>query len=372
MIPVCEPTLGPLESANVQKAMASGWISSAGEFLDRFENEFPKKVGAQYGVAVCNGTVALHLALKAAGIKEGDEVILPGFTIISTAIAVKYCGATPVFVDVDPDHWTIDVNQIEAAISPRTKAILSVTMYGHPSNYKVIDSIKQKHSLIWIEDAAEGHASTVNGMGLAHQPDLTTYSFYANKIVTTGEGGMVCTNSSELFDRCRYLKNLAFSLRGPRNYIHQEIGFNYRMTNLQAAIGCAQMDRMPELAEARRNNARIYQQAFSVISDFVSVQKEAIWAKSMYWMFGLTINKNCCLQRDELMAKLKLAGVDTRPFFFPMNRQPALQLDFDLPVSDFLGARGFYVPSSSHLSSTDIQMVCETTISLVRGASSFA
>ena len=357
-IPVCEPTLSHLETQYVLDAMRSGWISSSGAYLSRFEREFPDLVGARYGVAVCNGTVALHLALKALGIGPGDEVILPSFTMVASANAVSYCGARPVFVDADPNTWTIDTAFIEAAITQKTKAIMTVTIYGHPSDFGAIGRIARQYSLKWIEDAAEGHGALFQSKPLAHYPDVTTYSFYANKIITTGEGGMVCTNDSTIFDTARFLKNLGFPLQGERSYVHSEIGFNYRMTNIQAAIGCAQMERFDELVLARRRNAERYTTALSQLEDYIQLPVEKPWARNCYWMYGVALKHSYRRKtRDTVMAELKAQGIDTRAFFSPMHTQPIYQTGQSLPVSEWLGSSGFYLPSAGHLSGPQMDAV---------------
>ncbi len=359
LIPVCEPTLGPLEQEYVRDAMESGWIGSVGKYIGQFETGFAEKVGAKYGISVCNGTAAVHIALLAAGLKPGQEVIMPSFTMVATANAVSYCNAKPIFVDSVSDSWTMDTSQIESLINDKTFGILSVTIYGHPSDYKVIAELRDKYKIMWIEDAAEGHGALAYEKRLAEQPDATAYSFFANKILTTGEGGMVCTNNPDISDSAKYYKNLAFPLDGQRNYVHQAIGYNYRMTNLQAAIGYAQTARFDELVTARRRNAAEYLQEIRKhnLGELLGLPVERDWAKNCYWMFGVTLNDHVKNSRENIMQQLRAEGVDSRPFFFPMHKQPIYATRQTLPVSEYLAERGLYLPSSSHLSSGQIQKV---------------
>jgi perosamine synthetase len=356
-IPVCEPTLGALERRYVLDAVTSGWVSSSGIYLSRFEKEFPALVGARFGVAVCNGTAAIHLALKAAGVIEGDEVIVPSFTMIATANAIAYCGAHPVFVDVDPQTWTIDVEKAEKAITRKSKAILTVTIYGHPCDFGAIEQLRRRHNLLWIEDAAEGHGARYRMEPLAKFPDATAYSFYANKIITTGEGGMVCTNRPEIADRVRYYRNLAFPMTGERRYIHEDIGYNYRLTNLQAALGCAQIENFDTLVNNRRRNAEKYRQCLADFGDKFQLPAEQAWAYNCYWMFGIIPKSSSGMARKEWMDGLRSRGIETRPFFHPLHRQPVYRTKQQLPISEWLGENGFYLPSSSHLTDDQIHAV---------------
>ena len=243
-IPVCEPALLGNELKYVTEAVSTGWISSAGKFVTEFESQFAHYCGCKYGVAVCNGTVALHLALVALGVGEGDEVIIPSFTMIATAFAVCYTGAKPVFVDADKDTWNIDVCKIEEKITPRTKVILPVHLFGMMCDMDAINALAAKHHVKVLEDAAESHGAEFRGRRAGSCSDLAAFSFFANKNITTGEGGMVVTNDEDLYNCLRYYKNMCFPLDGPRNYKHEDIGFNYRMSNLHAAIGLAQTERL--------------------------------------------------------------------------------------------------------------------------------
>lgn len=361
-IPVCEPALLGNEIAYVADAIKTTWISSAGTYLERFEKGFGRYLGRKYAVATTNGTTALHIALAACGIKKGDEVIIPDFTMISPVFAICYVGALPVFVDVDPHTWTIDPDQIEKKITKKTKAILAVHIYGHPADMKAILHIAKKNKLLVIEDAAEAHGATCNGKKCGSLSDIAAFSFYANKIITTGEGGMVVTDDERLASKAKSYKNLCFPMKGARTFLHEDIGFNYRMTNIQAAIGLAQLENIERLVEARRKNAALYNKLLKEIPG-VTLPREMKWAKNVYWMYSIIIENEFGKSRDELMTFLKQKGVDTRTFFIPMHVQPAFR-NMGLfegeryPVSERLGERGLYLPSGSGLTAEQIQTVC--------------
>jgi len=361
-IPVCEPSLLGNELAYVMDALKTTWISSAGAYLDRFEKGFGRYLGRKYAVATNNGTAALHIALAACGISKGDEVIAPDFTMISPVFAICYCNACPVFVDVDPHTWTIDPDQIEKKITGKTKAILAVHIYGHPADMRAILRIARKHKLLVIEDAAEAHGAACNGKKCGTLSDIAAFSFYANKIITTGEGGMVVTDDERLANKAKGYKNLCFPMKGARTFIHESIGFNYRMTNIQAAIGLAQLEKIAYYAGRRRRNAKIYT---SLLKDVSALQLpiERPWARNCYWMYAVLLKTASGVSRDSIMNHLAGKGIETRPFFIPMHRQPSLKrygadCSGKFPVSDYLGENGFYLPSGSNLSRQDIEFVC--------------
>ncbi|MCF6290505.1 MAG: DegT/DnrJ/EryC1/StrS family aminotransferase [Desulfobacterales bacterium] len=367
-IPVCEPLLAGNELEYVQQAVSTGWISSSGGFVTEFEKKFAEFCGVRFGVTTNTGTAALHLACVAAGIGPGDEVIIPSFTMISTAFAVCYCGATPVFVDCERETWNIDITRIEEKISRRTRAILPVHIYGHPCDMDPILEIARHHNLLVIEDAAEVHGAEYKGRRCGSLGDLGCFSFFANKIVTTGEGGMVVTDNAELRDRCRYYKNLAFPLEGARDYRHEHIGFNYRMSNLIAALGVAQTEKAAEYAESRQRNARLYRQHLQGTAG-ISFQQEKEWAKSVSWMFGILIEDDFGPDRDEVATGLREAGIDSRFFFTPMHLQPSLRnhgcdCSGTYPVAEEIGRRGLYLPSGSGLGEARIDRVCEALLAL--------
>ncbi len=363
-IPVCEPMLAGNELEYITEAVKTGWISSSGKYVQEFENKFAEYCDCKYGVAVCNGTVAIHLALAALGIGKGDEVIIPSFTMIATAFAVCYTGAVPVFVDADKYTWNIDVEKIEEKITNRTKAIIAVHLFGNPCNMDMIQQIADKHNLYVIEDAAEAHGAEYEGKKTGSLSDIGCFSFFANKNLTTGEGGMVVTNDEGLYKKCKYFKNVCFPFDAPRNYIHDDIGFNYRMSNLHAAIGLAQTEKADEYKELRIRNAEYYKNYLSDCSGitFQSEQKNTV---NVHWMNAVVIDEEQYgHSRDELMIHLKEKGIDTRLLFKGMHKQPSLKkygcdCSDSYPITEWLSKNGFYLPSASSLSEKQIKMICE-------------
>lgn len=363
-IPVCSPTLDGNELKYVHDAVSTGWISSAGKYVQQFEDRFAAYSGCKFGVAVCNGTVALHLALVALGIKKGDEVIIPAFTMIASAFAVCYTGATPVFVDSGRETWNIDVNRIEKSITTRTKAIMAVHIFGQMCDMDKIKDIAQRYRLFVIEDAAEAHGAEYKGTRAGSSSDIAAFSFFANKIISTGEGGMVTTNNEELYDRSRYHKNLCFPLSGPRNYTHEEIGFNYRMSNVIAAIGLAQVEKADEYKEMRRHNNDLYRN-FLKETPGIIFQDEAPGTYPVYWMNAIVLDPSKYgHSRDELIGYLKNNQVETRLLFTGMHHQKSL-MNFGcdcsgkFPVSDWLTENGLYLPSASNLKEEEIEHISE-------------
>lgn len=363
-IPVCEPTLLGNEKKYLLDAIESGWISSAGQYIDAFEKAYAAYCGVKHGIAVCNGTVALHLALQALEIGEGDEVLIPDFTMIASAFSVCYTGATPVFVDAESETWNMDVQKIEAKITKRTKAIMPVHIYGHPCEMNVISNLAKKYNLKIIEDAAEVHGAEYHEKKCGSLSDIAAFSFFANKIITTGEGGMVLTNDDELAEKCRYYKNLCFPRNKGRVYFHEDIGFNYRMSNLHAAVGLAQLEKIDEYVEMRKKNNSFYQKYLAAVPG-IMFQPEKSNAKNVYWMNGIVVDKSKYgLSRDGLMLKLKEKGVDTRMFFTGMHRQQALikygcDCNGEYPVTEWLSMNGLYLPSGSSLQEEDIKFICD-------------
>jgi len=362
-IPVCEPALLGNELKYVTDAVKTGWISSSGKYVSEFEQQFASYCGCQYGVAVCNGTVALHLALVALGIGKGDEVIMPDFTMIATAFAVCYTGATPVFVDSDPETWNIDVRKIEEKITPRTKAILPVHIFGLMCDMDSITALAKKYGIKVLEDAAESHGAEYKGRKAGSCSDLAAFSFFANKNITTGEGGMVVTNDEGLFNRLRYFKNVCFPLDGPRNYIHNDIGFNYRMSNVVAAIGLAQVECADDYKIMRMRNNDLYRKYLAGI-DGINFQATPDNYTCVSWMNTIVVDpKKYGHTRDELCKYLKEHQVDTRLLFVGMHRQPSMK-DFgcdctgEYPVTDWLTENGCYLPSASSLYEETIADIC--------------
>jgi len=357
IIPVCEPTLGGNEAKYVADCLQSNWISSAGKYIPLFEEKFAAECHCRYGVACANGTVALHLGLAALGLHPGDEVILPTFTMIASINAVAYTGATPVLVDAEPCTWNMDVDQVADKITPKTKAIMPVHIYGHPVDMDPLMELANKHGIFVIEDAAEAHGAEYKGRragGLGH---AGSFSFYANKIITTGEGGMITTNDEKLAGLTRNLRDHAFS--SERHFWHKYMGFNYRMTNMQAAVGVAQTEQLEKFVEARRRNAAQYTELLKDIPGLVT-PPEAGNVKNVFWMYSLLVEDDFGMTRDQLRGYLARHGIETRTFFIPMHLQPIYYNDFkgqSYPVAEMLCQRGFYLPSASSLTSGQIQYI---------------
>ena len=358
IIPVCEPTLDGNELKYVQQAVETNWISSAGGFIRDFEARFAEECGAKYGIACANGTVALHLALATLGLEPGDEVIIPAFTMIATINAVTYCGATPVLVDNELDFWQMDVEDVARKITPRTKAIIPVHIYGHPVDMDALNELACRHGITVIEDAAEAHGAEYKGRRTGGLGAAAAFSFYGNKILTTGEGGMITTNDQDIARLAWNLRDHAFS--SERHFWHKFVGFNYRMTNLQAAVGLAQVERLNELVAARRRNAAHYTSLLRDISG-ITTPPEAPWAKNVFWMYGIMVERDSFgMNRDQLRSVLADNGIETRTFFIPMHCQPVYWNTFKgqrFPVAERLCRDGFYLPSSSSLTINEIERV---------------
>jgi len=369
-IPVCEPLLAGRELEYVTKAVAGGWISSSGSYVKEFEQAFAKYLDVPCAVTTNSGTAALHLAMVAAGIGPGDEVIIPAFTMIATAFAVCYTGAKPVFVDAEAASWNIDSAQIAQKLTPRTKAILPVHVYGHACDMGALERVIDSRDLLIIEDAAEAIGSRYEGKLCGALGDLACFSFFANKLVTTGEGGMVVARDERFAEPLRYYKNLCFPTQGPRRYLHEDIGFNYRMPNVLAAIGLGQLERADFYLECRRKNASRYDERLRGQRG-ITTPPNLPYTLNSYWMYGILIEDDFGLSRDEVMAGLLAAGIDTRSFFVSMHRQPALakygcDVSGQYPVADALAKKGLYLPSGSGLSDADLQRTVDVLLSLRR------
>jgi perosamine synthetase len=358
IIPVCEPTLGGNEAKYVQQAIETNWISSAGQFIRDFEARFAEFCGVKYGIACANGTVAMHLAMATLGLEPGDEVIIPTFTMIATANAVTYCGAKPVLVDMEPNYWQMDVDQVERKIGARTRAIVPVHIYGHPTDMDPLRGLADKHGLLLIEDAAEAHGAEYKGRRAGGLGDAAGFSFYGNKIITTGEGGMVTTDNREIARLAWNLRDHAFSHE--RHFWHKYVGFNYRMTNLQAAVGLAQLEQLDGFVAARRQHALEYNCRLDGIPG-IRTPREAFYAKNVYWMYGIMVSEEeYGMSRDELRRVLAENGIETRTFFIPMHCQPVYWQQYKgerYPVAEDLCRRGFYLPSASSLTLDEIEYV---------------
>ena len=363
-LPVCSPMLDGNEQVYLAEAASSGWISSSGKYVAAFEEAFAAYCGARHGIAVCNGTVALHLALTALGIGKGDEVIIPSFTMAASAFAVCYTGAMPVFADADPHTWNIDPNAVKALIGPRTRVIMPVHIFGNPCAMDSLRALAANTGVALLEDAAEAHGASYKGQKTGNLGNLAAFSFFANKNISTGEGGMVVTNDEHLARQCRYYKNLCFPLNAPRTYIHGHIGFNYRMSNLHAAIGLAQTEKADHYKALRIRNGKYYRQRLSAVPG-IALQTEQANAETVFWMNGIVVDPAVYgAEREELMEHLATQGIETRRFFSGMHAQPALQnygcaCDGPFPVTDWLAANGLYLPSGSNLALQDIDRVCD-------------
>lgn len=353
-IPVNQPDLSSKAREYVLDAVESGWISSAGPYIKKFEDAYASWLGIKHAVTVVNGTAALHLSLAALDIGPGDEVIMPDLTIISCPLAAIYCGAKPVFVDVDPKTFTIDPQKIESKITKRTKAIMPVHLYGHPADMDPIMTIAKKHDLFVVEDAAEAHGARYRGKLVGGIGDIGCFSLYANKVVTSGEGGMVVTNNKKLADRMRLLKDLAHSPK--KRFYHEHVGFNYRMTNLTAAVGLAQLESVDIYIAKKKWMANMYAKYLKDVP-YITLPSEMPWAESVYWMYAITLTPDAPMTKDELRGKLLNQGVDTRDFFYPLHNQPIIKQRGSFPVSTRASKRGFYLPSGLAITKEQIKRV---------------
>ena len=370
MIFVNEPLLGQRELEYVSECVHTGWISSAGRFIEEFEKQWATYCGRRHGIAVSNGTVALQLAAACLGLKPGDEVIMPTFTIISCALAVVYNGGVPVFVDCDPRTWCMDVDQVKSKITERTRAIMPVHIYGHPVDMDPILDLAERHGLAVVEDAAEVHgAEYLSGRGTTHPAwrrcgsfgTLSCFSFYANKLITTGEGGMVLTDDTELAEKTRSLRNLCF--QAGRRFHHEELGFNFRLTNLQAALGLAQVERIEEIIARKRSMGQEYNRCLAGIKG-LQLPVEEPWARNVYWMYGVVLSEETGMDATVFGQRLKQQGIETRPFFLGLHEQPVfhqreLFLGERYPVTERIARQGLYLPSGLALTAEQISRVCE-------------
>lgn len=354
-IPVAEPVLDGNERAYVLECLESGWISGSGKFVDAFEKEFAEFCGVSHAIAIANGTAALHVALVALGINSSDEVIVPDLSYIASANAVAYCGARPVFADVDSRTWTLNPQDAARKITSRTKAIMPVHLYGHPCDMGPILELARAHNLYVIEDAAEAHGARYEQRGVGSFGHIAAFSFYGNKIITTGEGGMVVTDDAELAGEVRLFKGQGMDVA--RRYWFPVVGYNYRMTNIQAAIGLAQLERINWFIERRREVAAWYTDALENLPLTTSI--EASWAESVYWLYSICVAEE--IDRDRLMIQLSDYGIETRPFFYPLHEMPPYRdhsIDVQtLRVTMDVAARGINLPSSASLSQQDVEYI---------------
>lgn len=354
MIPIYEPYLKGKELEYVTDAVKSGWVSSLGEYIPKFEKNFANYCNSDYGASTSNGTTALHLALKALGVKFGDEIIVPNLTFVATANAVTYCNATPVFVDCD-ESWCIDPKQIEKKITKNTKGIIAVHLYGMPADMDLIMKIAEKHGLFVLEDCAEAHGAKYRGKKVGSIGDASIFSFYGNKVITTGEGGMVLSDNEELIEKVKFLRDHGMSKK--KKYWHEEIGYNYRMTNLQAAIGLAQLENIHKILEIKARIVKTYNEMFENNS-LIETQKEIMEREKVCWLYTVLL-KNEKLNRDNIMQHLRNHGIDSRPIFYPMNELPIYKQSGNFSVSESIAKRGISLPSSPNLKTSDIKLIVE-------------
>ncbi len=368
-IPVNETLLNGNEKKYLCECIDTGWISSEGPFVKEFEQKMSAGVNRKYGIAVSNGTAALEVAIQALGVKGGDEVIMPAFTIISCAMAVTKVGAVPVLVDSDLRTWNMNTEEIEAKITPRTKAIMIVHLYGLPVEVDRVLALAEKYNLKVIEDAAEMHGQTYNGRPCGSFGDISTFSFYPNKHITTGEGGMVVTDDEELAERCRMIRNLCF--RKDVRYVHDEISDNYRFTNLQAAVGLAQLERLDEFVGKKRRMGSYYTEKLCEIDGLILPLEKTDYADNIYWVYGIVLDKNINVDNKVMQKLLAEEGIGSRTFFWCMHEQPVykkqgLFVNETYPNAEYLARKGFYIPSGLALTEEQMEQVVKGVKNVMR------
>ena len=366
-VPVNEPLLNGNEKKYLNECIDSGWISSEGPFVADFENRFAKLVNRKHAIAVCNGTAAIDIAIEALGIGEGDEVILPTFTIISCINQIVRSGAKPILVDSDKSTWNMEVTKIESRITARTKAIMVVHIYGLPVDMDPVIELANRYKLKIIEDAAEMHGQTYDRKPCGSFGDVSTFSFYPNKHITTGEGGMVVTDSDAIALQIRELRNLC--MQSPRRFVHERLGWNMRMTNLQAALGVAQIERIDEFVKKKRAIGSYYLSRLQHLRGVKLPQLSTQHSENIFWVFGLVIDDDIPFDAEEAMKKLLLMGIGTRPFFWPMHEQPVLKgmglfTGEKYGVAERLARRGFYIPSGMALTTEQMDKVIKSLESI--------
>ena len=361
-VPVNTPLVDEGDISAVSQALRDGWISGEGPVVAKFEQDFASFCDRKHGVSVTNGTAAIELVIHSLGFGAGDEIIVPSFAIISCVSQILRCGATPIFVDADPLTWNVDVNAVEELITPQTRAIMAVHTYGLPVDMDILVGLAKRHNLVIIEDAAESHGLLYKGKRCGSFGLVSTFSFYANKHLTTGEGGMVVTDDDSLAQKLRYYRNLTF--RPEKRFVHDELGWNLRMSSMQCALGASQLTRIEQILESRRVLGAQYQEAFGDIKDIQLPLVKTGFSRNDYWVFGIVLQGRHSETRPAIQAALAEVGVGTRPFFWPLHLQPVLQkFGFDkqspLPVSEHLGSNGFYIPNGLGMSSEDVRYVIE-------------
>jgi perosamine synthetase len=356
-ISVAQPTLAGNERNYVLDCIDSNWISSIGKYIGMFESAFAAFCGVRHAVATNNGTTALHLALIGMDLQPGDEVIIPTVTYIATANAVRYCGAVPVLVDVCPGTMNIDPAEIERKITPRTRGIIPVHLYGHPADIDAVNAVAARHGLWVVEDAAEAHGAEVRGRRVGSLGDCATFSFFGNKIVTTGEGGMITTNDDALAEKLRLFRGQGMDPQ--RRYWFQVIGYNYRMTNIAAAIGAAQMETVERAIADRNTLAGLYDGALAELGEHLVLPREQPWARQVFWMYTVFLREGGEARRDGIMSQLDEMGIETRPVFYPMHTLPPYRESAAYPVADRWAQCGINLPTHQGMSRADVQRVAE-------------
>lgn len=363
-IPIASPIFKGNEKKYLMDCIDSGWISSKGEYIEKFEKKVATLVGTKYAASCANGTVALHLALLPFDLKEGDEVIMPTLTYIATANAVKYCNATPVFVDSEVGTWNMDPKLIEEKITPKTKGIIVVHLYGNPVDMDPVMEIAKKHNLFVVEDAAESLGATYKGKMTGSFGDIGSFSFFGNKIITTGEGGMLTLNSEEAFNKIQLLKSQGVDPN--KKYWHLFLAYNYRMTNMQAAVGLGQIEDFEWHFNNHSKVAGWYLKHFARLSEYIKFQDVTPNSIHSYWMFGITLNDKCKVKRDELITKLAKIGIETRPVFYPMHEMPPYKSNESFPIAEKIAANSLNVPTHGGLSEEDIIYIVEEIEKLIK------
>lgn len=363
-IALAAPALNGREREYVLDCLDTNWISSIGKYIERFEASFAEFCGVRHAIATNNGTTALHLALAALGVGPGDEVLVPTLTYVATANAVRYCGATPVLVDSSPDTLNLDPSLLAERITPRTRGVLPVHLYGHPAEMDAIKSVADEHGLWVVEDAAEAHGAQVRGRSVGGLGTCATFSFFGNKIITTGEGGMVTTNDDDLARHLRQLRGQGMDPQ--RRYWFPIVGFNFRMTNIQAAIGVAQMETIGEAIAQRDEIASWYDEEFRSLGDVVTTLSPEPWARRVMWMYNAFLPGADAAERDRVMGRMDELGVETRPIFYPMHQMPPYAEASRYPVADAWSACGITLPTHQALSRDDVRRVADALATAIK------
>ena len=370
IIPVNTPKISNYEKKYVNECLKTNWISSEGKFVKLFEEKFSKFNDRKYGVAVSSGTAALEVAIKSLNLKKNSEVLIPSFSIISTANAVIKNNLKPVLIDCDLDTWNVNINQTLKKITKKTKAIIITHIYGLPVNMDKILNVAKKNKIIVIEDAAEVIGLKYKDKICGSFGDLSIFSFYANKHITTGEGGMICTNNRKLYEKCKSLRNLSFSKSYYNRFNHDDLGWNYRMTNLQAALGCGQLKNIEWIIRRKKEIGNRYYTKLKNCKNIILQKNITLYAENIYWVFGIVLKNRLVSRRDKIMKTLLQNNIVTRPFFVPMNKQKVFKKmkflkNIKMPVSEYISKNGFYLPSGLGLKNQEIDLVIKSLLKFI-------